>query len=97
MIRLVRTPQPINSPLLKLLQRNLLRRRHIIEIQPVRVLLLLVGCVRELFFLVADDIAPLGVDALWILPDHRVRVYLRGEVYCWWRLNGIYYYRGVRL
>lgn len=75
-----RTPQPINGPLFKLLELNLRRRGHIVEVEPVRVLLLLVGRVRKLSLLVADHVAPLGIDPVRCPSDHCVFVLSPGSL-----------------
>lgn len=64
------TSQSINGPLLKLLERDLGSGRHIVEIQTVGVVLLLVGGRGELLLFVVEHGAPLGVDAVRVLPDH---------------------------
>jgi len=57
------TPQPINSPLLKLLERNISRRRRNVEIQSVLVLDILVRGRRELFLPMVERRPPLGIDS----------------------------------
>lgn len=64
------TPQTINSPLLKLLQGNISRRRHGIEVQSMLVLEILVCGLLELPFARVDIVPSLGIDAREFLSDH---------------------------
>lgn len=69
---MVRTAQPVNGPLLKLLEGDVCGWRGQVEVQAVRVVGVLVGRLGELLLAVVDDISPLGVDAPEVLPDHGV-------------------------
>lgn len=68
------TSQTINSPLLKLLQRNIRRWRHDIEVQSMLVFEILVCGCRELFLAVVDIVPPFGINACEILSDHPAQV-----------------------
>jgi hypothetical protein len=65
-----RTPQTIDSPLLELLQRNIQRRRHDIEVQSMPILDILVRGRRELFLAMVDIIPAFGIDAREVLSYH---------------------------
>ena len=64
------TPQSVNSPLLKLLQRDLCSRWFSIEIQPVRIVLLLEYRRSKLLLLMVQSRPPLRVDSVEILANH---------------------------
>lgn len=65
-----RTSQPVNCPLLKLLERDVGRGRVRVEVEAVRILGVLVLGRRELLLAVVDDIAPLVVDAVLVVSQH---------------------------
>jgi hypothetical protein len=68
--KVVHTSQPVNGPLLKLLERYVGSGRRGIEIQTMRVLGLLVSRVRELLLAVVEDVSPLRINAVEILSLH---------------------------
>jgi hypothetical protein len=65
-----RTSQPVNRPLLELLQRDICSRRCAVEVQPVRVGVLFPLGSAELFFAIVDDVATLAVNAVCICTEH---------------------------
>lgn len=69
---MMHTLQPINGPLLKLLEGDLSRRRRVIQVQTVRVVLLLVDWYGELPFFVVDSCPAFGVDTVGVLSNHGV-------------------------
>lgn len=69
---MVHTPQPINGPLLELLEGDLSRRRRVVQVQTVRVVLLLVDWYGELPFFVVDSCPAFGVDTVGVLSNHGV-------------------------
>lgn len=66
------TLQSINSPLLKLLEGDFRRRRRIVQVQTMRIVLLLVARRSELSFLMVDSCPAFGINPMRILPDHDV-------------------------
>ena len=64
------TSETVDGPLLELLEGDFRGRGRGVEIQPVRVFLRFVEGVGELFFLVVEDVAAFGVDAVTALADH---------------------------
>lgn len=87
------TPQSVDSPLLKFLQSNLCSWRFSIEIQPVRILLLLVYRRCELLLFMVQSRPPLRINSVKILSNHLGLLYLqsssrcrgccRGCLFCW--------------
>jgi hypothetical protein len=63
------TSQPVDGPFLEVFQADLGYRRDLIEVKPVRVVLLLV-CRRCKLGLPFIDVLPFGVKTLYIRPDH---------------------------
>lgn len=68
------TSESIYRPLLKLLQRNFRRRRDFVEIQTMRIFMLLVRGICKLLLLVVEACPPFGVEAINILSNHAVGV-----------------------
>lgn len=64
------TLQSVDRPLFKLLEGDLCRRRHLVEVETMWVFLLLVYRGRELLLPVVDDCPSLGINPMHILPDH---------------------------
>lgn len=64
------TLQTINSPLLELFKGDLSRWRRVVQIQPIRIVLLLVRRRSELPFLGVDRCSTLRVDSMSVLSDH---------------------------
>ncbi len=62
-----RTFQPVDCPLLELLERNLCRGRDFVEGEAVGVFLLLVSRICELLLLVADGVFALWINPIWVL------------------------------
>jgi hypothetical protein len=62
--------QPVDRPLLELLERDVRRGRHGVEVQPVLVLEVFVGGRGELFLAVVESGSTLGVYAGEVLADH---------------------------
>lgn len=64
------TLQTVNSPLLKLLKGDLSRWRGVVQIQTIRIVLLLVGRRGELPFLGVDCCPAFRIDSMSVLSDH---------------------------
>jgi hypothetical protein len=64
------TLQSINRPLFELLEGDLCGGRDVVEIQSIRVILLLVGWGCELLLLVVQSRPPLGVNTIGVLSNH---------------------------
>ena len=67
------TSQAVDGPLLELLERDLSRRRDLVEAQAVRVVVRLEGRLGELLLPVVEGAAALGVDAVAVVGQHRGR------------------------
>lgn len=79
------TLQPINSPLLKLLEGDLRRGRRVVQVQAMRIVLLLVDRRSKLSFLVVDSRPAFRVDPMCILSNHFVSYMKLGR--CFARLR----------
>jgi hypothetical protein len=66
------TSQTINRPLFELLEGDVCRRWGSIEVEPVGVLLFLVGWVGELLLAMVEASAPLRIYAIEVLSEHFV-------------------------
>ena len=66
------TLQTVDCPLFELLERDLCRRRCVVQVQTVRIILLLVGRCSELPLLVIDCCPAFWVDSMSVLSDHGV-------------------------
>lgn len=66
----VHTLQSVDSPLFELFESDLCGRRDLVEIQPIRVILLLIRRSRELLLLVVQSGSPLRIDTTGILSNH---------------------------
>lgn len=64
------TFQSVDSPLFKLLERDLSGGRHIVEVQTVWIFLLLEGRSCELLLFVIEDGPSLGVNSMVVLSYH---------------------------
>lgn len=64
------TSQPVNSPLFKLLQRDVGGRSFTVEVEARGIIGLLVLRGGKLLLAVVNDIAPLWVNAIVLLPQH---------------------------
>lgn len=64
------TFQPVNCPLLKLLERDFGSWRHIVEIETMGVVLLLIRGCRELLLFVVENRSSFRVNSLKILSYH---------------------------
>lgn len=67
------TLQPVNCPLLELFESDLCRRRRVVQVQTVRVILLLVGGCSELLLLGIDCCPALWVNPMSVLSNHCAR------------------------
>ena len=65
-----RTSQAIDSPLLKLLQRDINCWRHKVKVQAMSVVEILICRCRELLLSMVDIVPPFRIDACEILSDH---------------------------
>jgi hypothetical protein len=65
-----RTSQPVDGPLLELLESDIRRGRRAVEVQPVRVGVFLPLGSAELLFAVVEDVATLALDAACVCTDH---------------------------
>lgn len=66
----VHTFESIDGPLFELLKRDFRSWRRVIDVQPMRIVLLLEGCGGELTFLWVNDGPPLRINSINILSDH---------------------------
>lgn len=64
------TSQPVDRPLLELLERDVGGGRRAVVVQPVGVALLFPLSGAELRLAVVKHVATLGLDAVWVLTDH---------------------------
>lgn len=69
---LLHTLQPVDGPLFKLLEGDLSRWRRVVQIQTMRVILLLVGGRGELSLLVIDGCPAFGINPMGVLSNHGV-------------------------
>ena len=80
--RSIYTPEPINCPLLEVLKRNFSYWGQIIEVQSVRIVLILVRSGSELFFLMIEGTSPLWIYAIVVLPYHSRSTTDRKSIEC---------------
>lgn len=66
------TLQPVNSPLLKLFESDFRRWRRVVQVQAMRILLLLVDRRSELSFFMVDSRPAFRVNPIRILSNHGV-------------------------
>ena len=66
------TLQPVNSPLLKLFESDFRRWRRVVQVQAMRILLLLVDRRSELSFFMVDSRPAFRVNPIRVLSNHGV-------------------------
>jgi hypothetical protein len=68
----VHTLQSVNGPLLELLESDFRRRRYFINVQAVRIILLLVCWGGELSLFGVNNSPSFGINAMGVLSNHGV-------------------------
>lgn len=71
------TLQSVNSPLLELFEGDFRGRRYLINVQTVRIVLLLVCWSSELSFFRVNDSPSFGINAMSVLSNHGVGIVFR--------------------
>lgn len=83
----------VDGPLLKLLKRNVCRGRVRVEIEAMRIVEVLVLGSSKLLLAIVDDISPLGVDSVKVLPQHVVVVFVER---CYEECHKVKFWRGCQ-
>jgi hypothetical protein len=79
--------------LLKLLKRNVCRGRVRVKVEAMRIVEILVLWCSKLLLAVVDDISPLGVDSVKVLPQHVVVVFVER---CYEECHKVKFWRGCQ-
>lgn len=83
----------VDGPLLKLLKRNVCRGRVRVKVEAMRIVEILVLWCSKLLLAVVNDIPPLGVDSVEVLPQHVVVVFVER---CYEKCHKVKFWRGCQ-